>query len=174
MIWFIIAFVIAVAIMVWVSGGNKYFNKLFVIVNILFITFVLGTVIDTIYGGIISSKAITEYEAPESLYKKVKSQEIQALKDNYELHGKFRANEDLYYVFLVDGKVQKREASSIEIKETDKKKSYLCTYKVNTTINLKVSRFLWLLQREIPYKSKKQVLEVSKGTIEKITKIDLE
>lgn len=174
MIWFLLAFGISLPLM-RLHITNKTIKCKTAIIFAICITLIAGTIGDLIAGSFICSKTVIGYEAPENLYEKVDCKEIEGLKDNYEIHGNgLRMNEQLYYVFMLDGKVEKREASSTLVKETDNKKAYLCTYTVDTTIKCRKSRFWWLIQWEPAYKDKKQVLEVPKGTIEKIQRIDLE
>ncbi len=71
-----------------------------------------------------------------------------------------------YYVYMIDGKLEKRDAVFTTVKETDRKRAYLCTYRAKVMVKCPLSIAMLIYRPDIEMTDEKEVLEVPIGAID--------
>ena len=71
-----------------------------------------------------------------------------------------------YYVYVLGGKLEKKDAVTTTVKETERKNSYLCTYRAKVRIKSPLSIAVSIYRPDIEMTDEKEVLEVPIGTID--------
>ena len=186
MIWILIGGAISCCIAFDVAYDLTNSKRTDVALSVVFtimLTIAITGVANSCMFIIADAKAMEKTVITEEDYKKIEEIEITALKDNYETHGKMKGNfffqtgkidEDLYYVYMIDGKIEKIAAEYITVKETSRKKAYLCTYRARVKVKCPLNIFWMIYRPDIEVRDEKKVLEVPIGTIDQTTIIDLE
>lgn len=123
MIWFIIGFIIAaiIIIFIWFDDWNDLFDKISISLIVLLIFILTSSLVFLLASAVVSSNAEIKYNLESDT-------KIIALKDNQNVSGSFyimggHINEDLYYYYATETefgyKTEKVRAGNAYIKYTD-------------------------------------------------------